>query len=171
MNSLDKILKGIDLINVKVGSFSKWLIVILTFILVYEVILRYVFNAPTIWAFDFSYMLGGSFFTLGMGYTLLKNAHVRIDIISSRLSRRAQAIIDIVISVLLFFPSFGLLLFHLIPYVYDSWATGEKSLESFWRPPIYPFKTVLLLSVIFLLLQGIAVFIRTLRVLRRKEGA
>jgi len=167
---LDKFLDGIDRLNAKVGAFSKWLIVILTLILVYEVILRYIFNAPTIWAFDFSYMVGGSFFTLGMGYTLLKNAHVRIDIVSSKFSKRVQATIDIIISLILFFPSFGLLFYHLIPYVYDSWATGEKSLESFWRPPIYPFKTVLLISVVFLLLQGIAVFIRNLRVLRHKEG-
>jgi len=115
-------------------------------------------------------MLGGSFFTLGMGYTLLKNAHVRIDILSSRFSRRVQAAIDVTISVILFFPSFGLLLYHLIPYVYDSWVTGEKSLESFWRPPIYPFKTVLLISVVLLLLQGIAVLIRNLRILGQKEG-
>lgn len=168
---MDKFLNGIDQLNAKVGAFSKWLIVILTLILVYDVILRYSFNAPTIWAFDFGYMLGGSFFTLGMGYTLLKNAHVRIDIISSKFPKRVQAIIDITISLILFFPSFGLLLYHLIPYVYDSWATGEKSLESFWRPPIYPFKTVLLMSVVFLLLQGIAVFVRNLRILKHKEGA
>jgi len=170
MKPMDKFLMGIDWLNTKVGAFSKWLIVILTLILVYDVILRYAFNAPTIWAFDFGYMLGGSFFTLGMGYTLLKNAHVRIDIVSSRLPKKVQAVIDLAISLILFFPSFGLLLYHLVPYVYDSWATGEKSLESFWRPPIYPFKTVLLISVIFLLLQGIAVFIRNLRILRKKEG-
>lgn len=168
---MDKLLNGIDRLNTKVGAFSKWLIVLLTLILVYDVILRYVFNAPTIWAFDFGYMLGGSFFTLGMGYTLLKNAHVRIDILSSRLSKSTQAAIDMIISLLLFFPSFGLLLYHLIPYVYDSWATGEKSLESFWRPPIYPFKTVLLVSVLFLLLQGIAVFVRNLRIFKQKGGA
>ena len=156
--------------NAKAGAFTKWLIIVLTLILVYDVILRYVFNAPTIWAFDFGYMLGGSFFTLGMGYTLLKNAHVRIDILSSRFSRRVQAAIDVTISVILFFPSFGLLLYHLIPYVYDSWVAGEKSLESFWRPPIYPFKTVLLISVVLLLLQGIAVLIRNLRILGQKEG-
>jgi len=168
---MDKFLNGIDRLNGKIGGMSKWLVVILALILVYEIILRYVFNAPTVWAFDFGYMLGGSFFTLGMGYTLLKNYHVRIDIFSSKLSKKKQALIDIIISLLLFFPSFGLLLYHLIPYVYDSWATGEKSLESFWRPPIYPFKTVLLISVVFLLLQGFAGFIRNLRVITKKEGA
>jgi len=68
---LDKLLGGIDRLNAKAGAFTKWLIIVLTLILVYDVILRYVFNAPTIWAFDFGYMLGGSFFTLGMGYQVI----------------------------------------------------------------------------------------------------
>lgn len=168
---MDKILSGVDRLNVWAGHTSKWLIVILAFVLVFDVIMRYVFNAPTVWAFDASYMLGGTFFTLGMGYTLLKDAHVRIDIISCKFSRRQRAAIDVVLTALLFFPSFGLLLFHLVPYVYDSWVTAEQSLESFWRPPIYPFKTMLLVSVVLLLLQAFAGFVRNLRILVAREDA
>jgi TRAP-type mannitol/chloroaromatic compound transport system permease small subunit len=167
---MEKFLERIDRLNERTGRFSKWIVILLTLILVYEVILRYLFNAPTVWAFDISYMLGGSFFTLGMGYTLLKNAHVRIDILASKLSPRTQARLDAALTVLVFFPAYGLLLYHLVPYVYDSWATGEKSLESFWRPPIYPFKTVLLISVLLLFLQGLALFIRNVRRGWRKEG-
>jgi TRAP-type mannitol/chloroaromatic compound transport system permease small subunit len=167
---MDRFLDSIDKINERVGQIAKWLVVILTGVLVYDVFLRYIFNAPTIWAFDIGYMLGGSFFTLGMGYTLLHNAHVRIDIFYSKFSPKKQAIIDIILSLIVFFPAFGLLFFQLIPYVYRSWAEGERSLESFWRPPIYPFKTVLLISVAFLLLQGVGVFIKNLRIILGRKA-
>jgi TRAP-type mannitol/chloroaromatic compound transport system permease small subunit len=168
---MDRFVNGIDRINERAGHIVKWLIVILACVLVYDVVLRYAFNAPTVWAFDISYMLGGSFFTLGMGYTLLKKSHVRIDVISGRFSARTQALLDVVLGVTVFFPSFLLLLYHLVPYVYDSWATAESSLESFWRPPIYPFKTMLLISVVLLLLQGFAEFVRSLRILRAGKTA
>jgi TRAP-type mannitol/chloroaromatic compound transport system permease small subunit len=168
---MDRLVNGIDRLNERAGHIAKWLIVILTCILVYDVVLRYAFNAPTVWAFDISYMLGGSFFTLGMGYTLLKKSHVRIDVIAGRFSARTQALLDVILGLTVFFPSFLLLLYHLAPYVYDSWATGESSLESFWRPPIYPFKTVLLISVILLLLQGFAELVRSIRILRAGRAA
>jgi TRAP-type mannitol/chloroaromatic compound transport system permease small subunit len=115
-------------------------------------------------------MLGGAFFALGMGYTLLKNEHVRVDIFYNKFSKRTQATVDVVLTLCLFLPCFGLLLYHLVPYVYDSWATSEKSLESFWRPPIYPFKTVLLISIILLLLQGLATLARAAQILFPKES-
>lgn len=166
---MERLLSGIDRINDRAGNWSKWLVVALTLILTFEVVMRYAFNSPTIWAFDFSYMLGGAFFALGMGYTLLHHSHVRIDIISTRFPVRTRAAIDVLLAATLFFPSFGLLLYHLVPYVYDSWVTGERSLESFWRPPIYPFKAVFLVSVVLLLLQGLASFIRNLCTLASKR--
>src|SRR5690606_191399 len=149
------LLRGIDRLNILIGEFCKWLIVVVTVIMTYDVVMRYVFNAPTIWVFDISYMLGGAFFALGMGYTLLKGAHVRVDVFYASFSRRGQAIVDVALTLVFFFPTFILLLDYLIPFVYDSWASREKSLESFWRPPIYPFKTVFLISVVLLLLQGL----------------
>jgi TRAP-type mannitol/chloroaromatic compound transport system permease small subunit len=168
---MDKFLNWIDSTNQRVGNLTKWLILILTAVMVFDVIMRYLFNAPTVWGFDISYMLGGTFFILGMGYTLLKDKHVRVDVFSSKFSARTKACIEVLLSLLLFFPAFGLLFYQLIPYVLRSWMDQEKSLESFWRPPIYPFKTALLVGVALLLLQGFSLFIRNLRIIRNKKRA
>jgi len=168
---MDKFLKWIDSVNEWVGRGIKWLILILTVVMVLDVIMRYLFNAPTVWGFDVSYMLGGTFFILGMGYTLLKDKHVRVDVFSAKFSARTKAYIEVILSTLIFFPAFGLLFYQLLPYVYRSWVDQEKSLESFWRPPIYPFKTALLIGVALLLLQGFALLIRNLRVISKKGDA
>jgi TRAP-type mannitol/chloroaromatic compound transport system permease small subunit len=168
---MDGLLRWIDTTNERVGRAVKWLILVLTAVMVFDVIMRYVFNAPTVWGFDISYMLGGTFFILGMGYTLLKDKHVRVDVISAHFSARTRAWVEVVLSLLLFFPAFGLLFYQLVPWVWRSWMEQEKSLESFWRPPIYPFKTALLAGVVLLLLQGFAGFVRSLRVVAGKGGA
>ncbi len=167
---MDRFLTWIDASNRRVGNAVKWLILILTAVMVYDVIMRYLFNAPTVWGFDVSYMLGGTFFILGMGYTLLRDKHVRVDVFSARFSARTKAWIEVILGLLLFFPAFGLLLYQLVPYVLRSWLDQEKSLESFWRPPIYPFKTMLLIGVALLLLQGLGGFIRNFRVILKKGG-
>ena len=77
---MTKIIRVIDSISAWSGKIVCWLVLIFTIVLGYEVVMRYVFNAPTKWAFDISYMLGGTYFWLGEGYTLLKKKHVRIDI-------------------------------------------------------------------------------------------
>ena len=166
-----KIVDLIDSLNLLVGRAAKWLVLVLTGCFTYEVIMRYGFNNPTVWIFDVSYMLGGSFFVLGMGYTLLKNNHVRVDVFYSKFNVKVKAFIEIVLTLFLFYPAWGILLYRAIPYVYRSWITREKALESFWQPPIYPFKTIFLIGVILLLLQVTSELYRSLEVFFSKCGA
>ena len=154
----------IDVLNQKVGSTASWLVLFFTAVLGYEVVARYVFNAPTKWVFDISYMLGGSFFLLGEGYTLMKKQHVRIDIFSARFSPRTRAWIDIIGYLLFFFPLWGGLFYFLLPYVAFSWQMGERSMQGYWQPVIYPFKTVMPIGVACLLLQGLADFLRKVQI-------
>ena len=90
-----------------VGVIAAWLIVPLVFASVYEVVARYVFNAPTIWAYEIGYLMTGSGFLLGMAYALSRDAHIRIDVFSVNMTQRTKAIIDIVcyVGLLLPFPS------------------------------------------------------------------
>lgn len=164
---MDRFLRTVDALISIVGNSAAWLVAVLTVVLSYEVVMRYIFGAPTAWAYDISYMLGGTFFMLGAGYTLMKQKHVRVDVIYNRFSARTQAIIDAVLTLCFFFPVWLGVLWRLFPYVAKSWQTGERSLESFWRPPIYPFKTVMLIGISLLLIAGIAEFVRTLRVVFR----
>jgi TRAP-type mannitol/chloroaromatic compound transport system permease small subunit len=167
---MTKIIRVIDTISEWSGKIVCWLVLIFTIVLGYEIVMRYVFNAPTKWAFDISYMLGGTYFWLGGGYTLLKKKHVRIDIFYRTFSIRKQALVDIFFSLIFFFPLWGLLLYELIPYVYLSWVTDERSMQGYWMPILYPFKTVMPLGVALLLLQGFAELMRSTLVLVRGEN-
>lgn len=166
---LTTISRRIDCINSAVASIIKWLVLILALMNFYEVIMRYAFNRPSIWAYDLSYMIGGSFFVLGMAYALLTHAHVRVDVLYIRWSKKTQALIDIALSLLLFFPAFGVLLYKLIPWVIRSWERQEKASGSFWLPPIYPLKTIILIAVALLILQGVSELCKDIKKLLAKE--
>jgi len=167
MIKIGRLLRVIDSISEWSGKTVSWLVLVLTVMLGYEIVMRYVFNAPTKWAFDLSYMVGGSYFMLGEAYTLLKKRHVRIDIFYVRFSPRKQALVDVIFYVLFFFPLWGGLLYALIPYVYLSWAIGERSMQGYWMPILYPFKTVMPVAVSLFLLQGVADFLRSVLLLSK----
>lgn len=166
---MKRLLNLIDRVSELTGRGISWIVLLLTFVLGYEVLMRYCFNAPTKWAYDISYMLGGTFFLLGAAYTLRMKGHVRIDLFYGQFSARKRALIDVFFYLLFFFPLWTGLLYYVIPHVYMSWVLAERSLESYWRPPIYPFKTVMPIGVFLLLLQGFAEFVRSLTVLAKGE--
>ncbi|HDG98249.1 MAG TPA: TRAP transporter small permease subunit [Desulfobacterales bacterium] len=168
---MEKFLNVIDRISELTGKGISWIVLILTAILGYEVLMRYFLDAPTKWVYDISYMLGGTFFLVGASYTLWMKGHVRIDIFYNRFSPRVQALIDVIFTLIFFFPLWIGLFCKLVPYVYLSWKIAERSLESYWRPPIYPFKTVMPIGVGLLILQGIAEFIRSLFVLIKGKAS
>ncbi len=145
------------------------LIFVLISALTYEITVRYFFGSPTVWAYDATYMLYGTFYMLGAAYTLMVEGHVRVDAIYSKMSSRRKLIVDIIGYLVFFFPSIGALLYFGIEFAWESWRLWEKAKESIWAPPIYPFKTILPLATFLLLLQGIAKFIQCLNSLRGKE--
>src|SRR6266567_1869587 len=106
---MNRFLLLVDEISAWVGKTAGWCIFILTFTTSYEVFARYVFRAPTEWAFDAAYMLYGTLFMLAGAYTLSRNAHVRGDFIYRAWPPRRQAMMDLVLYVLFFFP--GMLAF------------------------------------------------------------
>lgn len=165
MNSLKNILGAIDRFNETVARIFSWAMLALVLTMAYEVVARYVFNAPTLWSYDLSYFLGSMTLMLGMAYTLRVKGHVSIDIFYSRFSPRVQALLYVIFALLLFFPLWGMMVSVMIPHMMFSWAENEKSWVGSWQPIIYPFKTWITLGAIMLLLQGIAEFIRDLVVL------
>ncbi len=161
MKQIQAVIRGIDAVSEITGKVMIWLVVVLTSVIGYEIFSRYFLNAPTMWAFDLSYMIGGTFFLMGEAWTLRKQQHVRIDIFYNRFSPRGRAVIDIFFYLVFFFPLWAGLLWALIPYVQFSWELGERSMQGYWQPIIYPFKTVMPIGVLLLLLQGVAEFLRS----------
>lgn len=151
----------IDTLSEWSGRAFAWLIVPLVVGDTYEVIARYAFNAPTIWAYDLSYMLYGAHFMLGAGYTLLKGGHIRTDIFYQNWSPRTQGRVDALLYLLFFFP--GLIFFFWMGAQegVHSMLIGERSDASPWRPVVYPLKLVIPVTALLLLIQGVSEFIKS----------
>jgi TRAP-type mannitol/chloroaromatic compound transport system permease small subunit len=128
----------------------------------YEVIARYVFNAPTKWAYDTSYMLYGSHFMLGAAYCLYKGGHIRTDVFYEKFSVRWQGRIDACLYIFLFFPGMILFLWFGSIEALHSWEILEESVVSPWRPPLYPFKTVIPVAAALLMIQGVSELLKSL---------
>ncbi len=139
------------------GSYSQW-----SFSLVYEVVARYVFNAPTIWASDLSDMLYGSFFMLGSAYTLQRQMHIRTDFIYGKWSIRTRGIVDSVCYIGLYFPALIFFMWVGSEFAYRSFLFNEKIVTSAWMPIIWPLKVAIPISTLLLIIQGISELLKSL---------
>ena len=101
----NRVTRALDAITRVVGRTVAWLIVPMVGSLVYEVTARYVFDAPTLWAYDMTYMLYGTFFMLGSAWTLQRGGHIRTDTFYAEWSPRRRAIVDATCYVLFFLPA------------------------------------------------------------------
>lgn len=150
----------VDKVSTFVGHFFSWLVIGLTGLIGFEVFSRYVLNNPHPWAFDAQMMLYGTMFMMAGAYTLAKNGHVRGDILYGFLKPRTQAIFDLILYVVFFIPGIIALAYAGYIFAADSWRILEHSSITADGPPIYPFKTIIPIAGVFLLLQGIVEIMR-----------
>ena len=156
----------IDHLSTWVGKFFAWAIVILTFVVTYEVFMRYVLSAPTAWAYDTSYMLYGTLFMMCGAYALAGNAHVRADVVSRHFPPRTQAALDLALYLVFFYPGILALIWYGWDFFGLSYRQNEHSSFTPGGPPIYPFKFVIPFAALLLLIQGFAEVMRCLLCLR-----
>ncbi len=161
---MKKIVAIIDAMNEWTGRTFCVALAILNFIVVLEVILRYFFNSPTIYNFELTIMIYALHFMIAAGFALRHEAHVSVDIIHNLFSERNRIILDLISYIIFFFPFTIILLYQGTKFAALSWMQLERS-WSVWAPPLYPIKTVLPLTMLLLLLQGIAIFIKKLHLL------
>jgi TRAP-type mannitol/chloroaromatic compound transport system permease small subunit len=157
-----RLVRIIDKFTDTTGTWVAWLNLPLVGIVSYEVILRYAFNTPTIWSFDLTYMLYGTIFMLGAAYALHKGAHIRTDFFFEKWSIRTKGVIDSVAYLAFFFPS-------IFVFLLVSWGEGwyaftimEESEQTPWRPYLWPYKMVVPLTCLLLLIQGVSEVIKSL---------
>jgi TRAP-type mannitol/chloroaromatic compound transport system permease small subunit len=160
MENIKKIVQRIDSISEWSGRIFSWISLPLVLFMSYDVIMRYLFQAPTKWAYEMTWMLYGALFILGGAYGLKHKLHVRVDILYNRWSPQTRAIFDLMVYILIFFPVFYILIGHSIIYAYYSWEVWETSYISYWQPPVYPIKTVMVVGFVLFALQGVAEFLR-----------
>ena len=159
-------LRAIERASEWAGVFGACLIVPLVLATCYEVFARYLFGAPTIWAYEVGYTLTGAHFLLGMAFTLKYGEHIRIDIFSGKFSPRARAIIDLV-GYAIVLPLTAWITLYLFFYLRTGYVTNEKSGQSALNLPVWPLRVIFCLAFLLLALQVIAEVAKSARVLRK----
>lgn len=160
-----KFMHVVDGFNRKQGELTSLLVLPLLGVVIYEVFMRYVFNAPTVWGFEATTFIYGIHYMFGMAYTDVTGGHVKVDIFTVRASTRTQAILGILATVVLFLPVMTCLTIWSFKFAMTSVLSLELNSTS-WAPPIYPFKMIMAITLLFLLMQGIANLIRDIQTLR-----
>jgi TRAP-type mannitol/chloroaromatic compound transport system permease small subunit len=159
-------IRVIDAFTDLTGSFFAWMSVPLVAAVAYEVLARYLFNAPTTWSFDITYMLYGALFMLGAAYALHKGAHIRTDFYWDGFSPRTKGLIDSISYVLFFYPSLTALMvisWHEAEYAF---RINETSEQTPWRPILWPFKGVVPAACLLLMVQGFSELLKSLYMAR-----
>ena len=162
-SKLDKLTDWIDRLSIWSGKAIAWLIVPMFGVLVYEVFVRKFFR-PTIWANDIATMCYGAHFFLAGAYTLQLQKHIRTDFFSKNWSLKTQVRMDLAHYLLIFLPGMVMFTWIAIEYAQESWALRE-ALMTTWRPPAYWYKTVIPVSAILILLQGLAEVLKCVKTL------
>jgi TRAP-type mannitol/chloroaromatic compound transport system permease small subunit len=161
-----RLARAIDRFTERSAILFAWLLVPLVGTVVWEVVARYAFGAPTRWAYETIYMLYAAMFMLGAAYALRTGAHIRTDFLWQKWSPRTQAAIEVVGYTALFLPGIALFFFADAEATWHSFATGERSADTSWFPPLWPLKALVPLSALLLFLQGVAELLKGLEAWR-----
>lgn len=167
MKVVEAIFRAIDFISVWIGKIAAYILIPLVLVLVFEVVMRYVFDMPTLFAHETGIYLYAFNGMMAGAWVLLHEEHVKMDALYGRLSPKTKAILDL-ITAPLFFYFCGLVLWQGWDMAYRS-LTGFEHTPSAWSPPWYPFRMILPVSAFLLLLSGISKFRRDLSSSLRKS--
>ena len=124
------IVGNIDILNHWVGKLTCLLLIPVIAAMVYEVVARKLFIAPTDWAYDTSRMFSGAMFMLGAGYALMRGVHIRADFLYRNWSPKVQALVDALLYLLFYFPAMLFFFWISTEYTIKAWVTWERSMDT-----------------------------------------
>ena len=163
---MNSFIKFADTLSSSMGKAFSWCIVILMGGTCYEVVMAYVFNAPTLWNFDFSLQMYGAIFMMAGAYTLATEAHVRGDVIYRLFPTKVQGWIDLVLYFVFFFPGVIALGFYGYEYAAKAWMIKETRWNSPAQIQIYMAKSLIPLAGTLLTIQGVSEVFRSIICIR-----
>lgn len=158
MKTIETFLRFTDWLNARFAWIVAFLICPMIAIMIWEIVMRYFFNQPSLWAYEISLFLYGGYIVLGGAYTHLAGSHVNVDIIWGRLPPRGRAILDVLTSGIVFL-FLGVLFWASLKITINSWQMGETTMTH-WQPPYYPLRTTLPVGCFLFMLQAVAKLIR-----------
>lgn len=157
---IHRILPAFDQVSVYLAKIAQIMIVLLISVMLYEVIARRVFSSPTIWSVDIVYMVNGTLFLIGASYTLMRERHVRIDFLATRLPARLQHAINALFYACLFGPLMVMTSQSALHKAIRAFERGTLENMSTWQPVIWPFLAGIALGLMGLTLQILMQLIR-----------
>lgn len=158
---------AIDTFSLWVGRVVAWMTIPLMGAMIYEVVARYWFTAPTVWAYDISRMVYGAMFILGAAYALSKGVHIRSDFLYRKWSVRTQGRVDTALYVVCYFPAMVILLWVSSEWAWTSVSRGERGTDTSWMPLLGPLKSALPVGVAFLIIQGVSELLKSAHAARK----
>ncbi len=154
----------IDRVTLIFGGIGASLVVPLFLIMGFEVFMRFLFNLPTFWAYEFAYMITGSHFVLGIAYVTKMRRHVRIDFLYTHFPLKLQSFIDFVIYFFFLLPVSAWITWRLGIVAIEAFEVGETSGESAWNPVIWPIRMIAAFGFLLFCMQIFAEAMKTFRV-------
>jgi TRAP-type mannitol/chloroaromatic compound transport system permease small subunit len=166
---MNTLIRAIERLTGSMGIFAALLIVPLILATCYEVFSRYLFGAPTVWAYEIGYTLTGSHFLLAMAFALREGQHIRIDIFSGKFSQRTRALIDLCCFAVVL-PLTVWLIVALSRYLWSGYQQNERSGQSALNLPVWPFRIVFVVAFVLLGLQVLAEMTKLARKIKASSG-
>lgn len=154
------LVRAIDATSRALGAVAAALVVILVVLMLYDVLLRYAFNAPTAWGNDLNTMLMGASFVLSIAYAMSTDSHVRVDLLYTDATKHRMRAVDLVGLTLLTLPTVGFITWGLWGHFLGGLASGERTGSGGWNPVVWPFRLVLFFGFLMLTIQIIAEIIK-----------
>jgi TRAP-type mannitol/chloroaromatic compound transport system permease small subunit len=167
--SAGRIVRAIDRLNETVGRAIAWLAILLVFTTFFVATLRYGFSVGWVWMQEIYVRTHAIIFLAASAYALKHEAHVRIDVYYGPAGSRAKAWVNLLGTLFFLYPFLGLVWFTAYPYVRLSWQRLETSQEAGGLPGLFLLKSCMLAFVVLLALQGVALMIRSVMILRGKR--
>jgi TRAP-type mannitol/chloroaromatic compound transport system permease small subunit len=161
-----EVIEGIERLTCACGRIGAALVLLLIFAMSYEVVMRYAFDAPTMWAYEIATILMGTSFLVTIAYAMVTQSHVRVDFLYARAGARGQALIDLAGYVVFLLPLALWMTWGLWNYLVQAYASGETTGQSAWNPVVWPFRAAYVAGFALFSLQIVAEILRCALVLR-----
>ena len=161
---LTGLIRWIDRLNTAISHTAMWLIIPLAGVMLYDVVMRYCLNAPTLWGAELSMMIFGVYMLYAGPSSILQRVQVGVDIFAARLKPRARAALNCATYAFTFI-FLASLFYTSALYALESWQLRELS-SSAWGQPVYHWKALIPAAVLLMLLQSLAEFLRNLHLAR-----
>lgn len=154
------LVRAVDGISRFFGAIAAALVIVLVVLMLYDVVLRYLFNAPTIWGNDLNTWLMGASFVLSIAYAMATDSHVRVDLLYDRRTRPRIRYFDLIGLTLITLPTVTWVTLGLFDHFMTAYQSGERSGSGGWNPIVWPFKLILFVGFVIFTLQIVAEIIK-----------